>query len=148
MLELFKLQFSWNTTSKFNVRLPATMSATISGPVVLENPHSVEGSSRSIEFDGQMWLTSINALRGRFRYFNSDDITFNEIGYYFAWIHVRRSIVLSYCCLTTTSGCEGGSRYQRLDRGSWSGGSRRAGLRIWNFAWRLPYIWWHRKGAL
>jgi hypothetical protein len=70
------------------VRRSATMSATISGPIVLENAHTVEGSSRTVEFDGQMWLNSTNILTGKFRYFNSEDITFNEIGHYFAWIHV------------------------------------------------------------
>ena len=68
------------------------MTVTLSGPVVLENPHTVEGSPRTIEFDAQMWLNSTNILTGKFRYFNSDDTAFGEVGHYIAWIHVRIEI--------------------------------------------------------
>jgi hypothetical protein len=64
------------------------MSATISGPIVLENPRPVEGSARSVEFDGQMWLGPSKTLTGKFRYFNTDDMVFQPIGHYVAWIHV------------------------------------------------------------
>ena len=64
------------------------MSATLSGPIVLDNPKAVDGSPRSIEFDGQMWLGAGNILTGRFRYFNGMDHPFDPIGHYFAWIHV------------------------------------------------------------
>lgn len=64
------------------------MSATLSGPIVLENPRPVEGSTRSVEFEGQMWLNAGNVLTGKFRYFNTSDNSFDDIGYYFAWIHV------------------------------------------------------------
>jgi hypothetical protein len=68
------------------------MSATFSGPIVLENPESVEGSSRTVELDGQMWLDVGNVLTGKFRYFNTAEIIFNDIGYFFAWIHVCRHL--------------------------------------------------------
>ena len=42
------------------------MSATLSGPIVLENPRPVSGSSRTIEFDGQMWMSTGYILTGRF----------------------------------------------------------------------------------
>jgi hypothetical protein len=68
------------------------MTVTLTGPIVLENPRSIGGSSRSLELDGQLWLSpgrNNNSLKGVFRYFNSDNITFDGIGYYMAWIHVR-----------------------------------------------------------
>jgi len=65
------------------------MSATIAGHIVLEDPHSIEGSPRTIEFYGQMWLGNGSTLMGKFRYFNTDDLTFDTIGHYVAWIHVR-----------------------------------------------------------
>ena len=65
------------------------MTVTLSGPIVLENPRTVDGSSRTIELDGQMWISTGNVLTGTFHYFNVDDIVFNDIGHYIAWIHVR-----------------------------------------------------------
>ena len=65
------------------------MSATLSGPIVLENPQPISGSSRTIEFDGQMWLSTGNIITGKFRYFNSNDLIFHDVNHYIAWIHVR-----------------------------------------------------------
>ena len=65
------------------------MSATLSGPIVLENPQPIAGSSRTIEFDGQMWMSTGNILTGKFRYFNTNDLIFNDVNHYVAWIHVR-----------------------------------------------------------
>ena len=65
------------------------MSATLSGPIVLENPQPISGSSRTIEFDGQMWLSTGNIITGKFRYFNSNDLIFHDVNHYVAWIHVR-----------------------------------------------------------
>jgi hypothetical protein len=69
------------------------MTVTLSGPVVLENPRSVEGSPRSIELDGQIWISPVNVLMGKFRYFNTDDIAFDDIGYYIARMHVRNRLL-------------------------------------------------------
>ncbi|KAH9955994.1 hypothetical protein BC827DRAFT_1386171 [Russula dissimulans] len=68
------------------------MTVTLSGPVVLENPRSVEGSPRSIELDGQIWISPVNVLMGKFRYFNTDDIAFDDIGYYIARMHIARVV--------------------------------------------------------
>jgi len=88
------------------------MAATISGPIVLENPRSVEGSPRSIEFDGQMWMGLGNTLAGKFRFFNSDDLTFDDVGHYVAWIHVCP--LLKFACIASNSvlGCKGCSEHQ------------------------------------
>ena len=52
-------------------------------PIILESPHStsVGHSPHTAEFDGQMWLDAGNVLAGRFRYFSTTEITFEEIGY-------------------------------------------------------------------
>jgi len=65
------------------------MTVTLSGPFVLENPWTVDGSSQTIELDSQMWISTRNVLTGTFHYFNVDDIVFNNIGHYIAWIHVH-----------------------------------------------------------
>ena len=65
------------------------MSATLSGPIVLENPQRISGSSQTIEFDGQMWLSTGNIITGKFRYFNSNDLIFQDVNHYIAWIHVH-----------------------------------------------------------
>jgi|SRR5712672_1874945 len=64
------------------------MTVTLTGPIVLENPRAVEGSSHTIELDGQMYISTGNVLTGKFRYFNIDDILFKDIGHYVGWIHV------------------------------------------------------------
>jgi hypothetical protein len=74
------------------------MTATLSGPIVLENPRSLEGSPRTLEFDGQMWLSPGNVLTEKFRYFNSTDLTFEDVGQYFAWIHVGVFFTTSDAC--------------------------------------------------
>jgi hypothetical protein len=68
------------------------MTTTLSGPIVLENPRSLEGSRRTIEFDGQFWLGIGSTLTGKFRYFNADDRSFDDLGHYVAWIHVRSTL--------------------------------------------------------
>jgi hypothetical protein len=75
------------------------MTLTLSGPIVLENPRPVEGSSRTIELDGQMYISPGNVLTGIFRYFNTDDIAFEDIGHFIAWMHVRT------CLLTNNREC-------------------------------------------
>lgn len=66
------------------------MSATLSGLIVLENARpDDDGLPLSVLFDGQMWLGPERILTGTFRYYNSPNYSFPEIGNYFAWIHVR-----------------------------------------------------------
>ena len=64
------------------------MSAMLSGLIVLENPKPVDDSPSSVEFDGQMWISSQCILTGLFRYYNSSNDIFPDISQYFAWIHV------------------------------------------------------------
>jgi hypothetical protein len=65
------------------------MSATLSGLIVLENARRpVGGYPLSVMFDGQMWLGT-RPLTGIFRYYNSSNYSFPEVGHYIAWIHVR-----------------------------------------------------------
>ena len=65
------------------------MSATLSTLIILENPRPVDGQPSSVTFDGQMWLRPGRVLTGEFRYYNSTNESFPEVGQYFAWIHVR-----------------------------------------------------------
>ena len=76
------------------------MSTTLSAPIVLENPQPISGSSRTIEFDGQMWMSSGNILTGKFRYFNVNDLTFQDVNHYVAWIHIRPSCFSSLLTLS------------------------------------------------
>jgi hypothetical protein len=43
-------------------------------------------------FDGQMWLGPGRTLAGTFRYYNSSNFSFPEVGHYFAWIHVAKFV--------------------------------------------------------
>ncbi|KAN0107268.1 hypothetical protein V8E52_010320 [Russula decolorans] len=70
------------------------MSATLSGLIVLENPRPVEESALSVTFDGQIWLGPGRILTGIFRYYNSSNLSFPDVGQYFAWIHVAKFIPL------------------------------------------------------
>jgi hypothetical protein len=82
------------------------MSATLSGLIVLENARPVDGLPLSVTFDGQMWLGPGRILTGEFRYYNSSNDTFPDIGQYFTWIHVRRTLsIFPGVCLHLT-GCE------------------------------------------
>ncbi len=74
------------------------MSATLSGLIVLENARPVDGQPPlSVMFDGQMWLGPPGRiLTGIFRYYNSSNYSFPEVGHYFAWIHVRRLMNFEY----------------------------------------------------
>ena len=64
------------------------MSATLSGLVALENATSVEDSPSTLSFDGQIWLGLGRILTGVFRYYNASNLSFPDVGQYFAWIHV------------------------------------------------------------
>jgi hypothetical protein len=66
----------------------STTTMTISGPIILENPQTYGNSTHNLEFDGQLWLGPNNTITGEFRYYNEEDILFNEINYCIAWIHV------------------------------------------------------------
>jgi len=68
------------------------MSATLSGLIVLENARPVDGAPLSVTFDGKMWLGPECILTGIFRYYNSSNDTFPEVGQYFTWIHVAKFV--------------------------------------------------------
>jgi len=92
------------------VIMPATfiliMSATLSGLIILENPRPVDGSPSSMTFDGQMWLMPGRSVTGEFRYYNSSNESFSDVGLYFAWIHVSKiSTTFSNPCSHLTD-CE------------------------------------------
>ena len=59
-------------------------------PIVLDNPHCVGNHSDSL--DRQMWLDAGNVVRWRYHFYNSTDITFDDIGHYFVWIHLRLAL--------------------------------------------------------
>jgi hypothetical protein len=82
------------------------MSATLSGLIVLENARPVEGSPSSIMFDGQMWLGTGRILTGIFRYYNSTNDSFPDIGQYFSWIHVRQKLTPSTYDRLHMTGCK------------------------------------------
>ena len=85
------------------------MSATLSGLIALENASPMEDSPSTITFDGQMWLGPERILTGLFRYYNSSNISFPDIGQYFAWIHVSSYYFLFYTLIL--AGCEIGPCY-------------------------------------
>jgi hypothetical protein len=70
------------------------MFATLSGPIVLENPDSLPDKPYSIQFNGQMWLDMGCIVTGKFHYYNATDISFNQIDYYCTKIHVN--LFISY----------------------------------------------------
>jgi hypothetical protein len=82
------------------------MSATLSGLIVLENPRPVEESALSVTFDGQIWLGPGRILTGIFRYYNSSNLSFPDVGQYFAWIHVRQTLLIYLCDCLQLTGCE------------------------------------------
>ena len=65
-----------------------SMAAILNGPIVLENPTTLEGYPSTVLVDGQMWLGSHLYLKGSFRYYNASRTTFSDIGRYFACIIV------------------------------------------------------------
>ena len=75
------------------------MSATLSGLMALENLTPLEDSPSTVSFDGQMWLGPEQILTGAFRYYNSSNIAFPDVGQYFLWIHVCQ---LSFTSFTLT----------------------------------------------
>jgi len=64
------------------------MSATLSGLIALENPSLLDKSLSTVSFDGQMWLAPGHVLTGIFRYYNTSNISFPDVGQYFVWIHI------------------------------------------------------------
>jgi len=64
------------------------MSATLSGLIALENPTSLDDSPSTLSFDGQMWLSATHILTGVFQYYNVSNLSFPNVGQYFAWIHI------------------------------------------------------------
>ncbi|KAI0291972.1 hypothetical protein BC826DRAFT_1105697 [Russula brevipes] len=68
------------------------MSATLIGPVVLENPKAVEGSSHTVQFDGQMWLGPLHILTGSFRFFNNGTRSFDDVSHFYAIIHIAKGV--------------------------------------------------------
>ena len=73
------------------------MSATLSGLMALENPTPLDESPSTVSFDGQMWLGPEQILTGVFRYYNSSNMAFPDVGRYFLWIHVRQLSFPSSC---------------------------------------------------
>ena len=69
------------------------MSATLSGPIALEDAKPQDDSPSSVSFDGQMWLGQGQILTGMFRYYNAYNLTFPDVGQYFAWIHVHVTLL-------------------------------------------------------
>lgn len=60
---------------------------------MLENARPVDGLlPLSVMFDGQMWLGPGRILTGVFRYYNSSNYSFPDVGQYFAWIHVAKFV--------------------------------------------------------
>jgi len=64
--------------------------------MALENPTPLEDPPSIVAFDGQMWLGPEQILTGIFRYYNSSNIAFPNIGQYFLWIHVRQFSISSH----------------------------------------------------
>lgn len=77
-----------------------TISATVLELIMLKNVRLVNSSSSLITFDGQMWLESECILTGIFCYYNSFNDSFSNIGQYFAWIHIHKSLTTLWCMLT------------------------------------------------
>ncbi|KAJ7169785.1 hypothetical protein C8R46DRAFT_1217449 [Mycena filopes] len=66
-------------------------STTLHGLAVLENPRVIPKTKTTV-FDGQLFLPSTEpALIGSFRYFNENNLTFAEVGYYDVGIRVART---------------------------------------------------------
>ena len=82
-----------------SVFLPS-MAVVINGPIVLENPTTLDGYPSTVLVDGQMWLGSHLYLKGSFRYYNSSRTTFSDIGHYFACIIVCLVFCLFYFVFT------------------------------------------------
>ncbi|KAI0290049.1 hypothetical protein BC826DRAFT_970644 [Russula brevipes] len=57
------------------------MSATLTGPTVIENVRPVEGS-RCVVLDTQIYVSPDQALTGRFHFFNTAGIRFDDVGHY------------------------------------------------------------------
>lgn len=81
-----------------------TMSTTLSGLIALENPTVIDGSASSLTFDSQMWLGPGRILMGTFRYYNTSNYSFPDVGQYFSWIHVSQNLLIfNHICLQFTS---------------------------------------------
>jgi hypothetical protein len=64
------------------------MSATISGIIILKSASFLDRFPSTLCFDGQMWLGAGHILTGTFRYYNTGNNSFLNVGHYFVWIHV------------------------------------------------------------
>lgn len=58
-------------------------SAAITAVVVLESPRSAPDSPKTIFFDGQIYQGAGQPLLAAFRYFNADNMVFDDVGFYF-----------------------------------------------------------------
>ena|ERR1700722_18716248 len=71
------------------------MSASLTTLAPLESPRSLKGSPKTVIFDSQLWLGDGQPpLICQFRYFNSNDMTFEPLGFYF--LHANVSASRSY----------------------------------------------------
>lgn len=74
--------------------MPPTSSATITAIVVLESPRRAPDSPKTIFFDGQIYQGAGQPLLAAFRYWNADDMVFDDVGFYF--LHATVSSVNWY----------------------------------------------------
>lgn len=86
--------------------LKKKLSATLSGLIALENATPLDNSPSTISFDGQMWLSPTSILTGIFRYYNASNISFPDMGQYFAWIHMRKSFFIIIHINICYTGCK------------------------------------------
>jgi len=87
------------------------MSATPTGLIVIENARPVEGS-RCVILNAQIYVSPDQALTGRFHFFNTAGIRFDDVGHYLgtlsAWAHGPE--ILQYGALQEASFGAGSSR--------------------------------------
>ncbi|KZP02343.1 hypothetical protein FIBSPDRAFT_970114 [Athelia psychrophila] len=58
-------------------------SAAITAVVVLESPRNAPDSPKTIFFDGQIYQGAGQPLLAAFRYFNANNMVFDDVGFYF-----------------------------------------------------------------
>jgi hypothetical protein len=86
------------STSAPKPKLSVSGWATITGLLILANPRGVLPSSKTLVFDAQFYLGSMDQFMGSLRYFNWDNKIFNEEPtLYFA--HTSVSICFIICFL-------------------------------------------------
>jgi hypothetical protein len=82
-------------TSKLTMSNFSASSATITAVAVFENGRRVQGQGMTLIFDAQMYLSSESApLLAALRFFNSENRTFDEIGFYFVIARVSCSCLV------------------------------------------------------